>query len=1040
MFCSLALLYEKGHIMLKKSITFFVTFTAVFGFCAVLSACQTNSIKTTSAQVYRWENFDDGSDVLSFDVPYIPSNSNSVDFNIILEQGKLSDSVSAENVTLGSALTGWQVDSATRKDDVTLFIQASRSENLSNNGASVACVSLSADAIVMSDTSTSNNSETANAQSAASDASSSEAADAEQQDKQKIYTSDEINEMKGVEWPEDAVTIDTDAQALSVETNEVVANTPEEVAQLVSDIENNKVVSEDDLQPYKEREQTENVTADTADSADAAGVSTSSDATSDTASSSDASDSAQTGSQTSDNAQQADAENSDSTATSYEVYAVFANPALTLDVEKSELQGATLSATINASDFVLSSNINKESFELTGADGCTIKDAKYVSESVLQVEVSLPSEGAISALDGAELVLKANANESEADVVCAMSVAEPWLDVQFDYADTSTSTNEDTNTNADTNTGANEGANAGTVYLKAQLNNAKGEITSNNTQLEVNGASVSPRSINKNDNNTYSIALDVQSLESTSLATVSVTGIQNLLGIDADVQPCSVLLNATEETRATEKADPESFFPSLGKKGLAALAKFGWEKFYTNVLDTENVTGVYDVSNNEVLSSVVKVQQQLIDIDTQIKALNNDVLVGQKASIINDANRLISRIKTQELQLSDGISALYKEGSKEKRLAAARAFVEKEKGTIDSLATNLGELYDVIMNADSATNHDLISAYDELVALSYNWGAQTYPYRQNFRESLARVWTTGSQIVDLAYGIQTADAESGVSSTGGSKRSYLNALQEQTANVSKLINETHAIGMKEYRYGGDWGSVDEYYDYTDADFDEWIDDLTLEEMFYFNITEEYIRDVQAKVHEYKDAGAGKGSIRYYCNTTGSWFQTLNGNDTAKKWDKGFFYSVGNGWTSKLSTHADSPFRDYEIKMTPGIKYIPNDSWDNLYANTTEVNLMIAKLHDNQTLEKELQSVGFQTAKYLVTSERFDCSTRLVYDNNDWYFDTFETAKTTKANKAFTKDKKHYDGSNRLAVVTTIQHINWHTAASDMYVLKKVKAS
>ena len=971
--------------MFKKSIVFIITLTILLGFCVFLSACQIDS-KKISAEGYRWENFDDGSDVLSFDVPYIPSNSNSLDFNIILEKGKLSDNISAQNVSLGSALNGWQVDSATRKDDVTLAIKATRPDDLSNNGASIASVSLSEDAIVISEDSNDDNSE-------------SKDADTEnaEQDKQKIYTSDEINEMKGVEWPEDAVTVDSDEKATSIETKEVVADTPEEVAQLISDIESNKVTSEEDLEPYKEREKSEN---------------------DDDSNASDSGTSTDESSQTTENTQQETSENSDDTSSSYEVYAVFANPALTVDFEKSELKGDTFRATINASDFVLSNSINKDSFELNGANDCTVKDAKYVNENTFEVDISLPNEDETSALDNAELILKANANESEADVVCAIGIAEPWIDLQFDYANTDT----------------------GTVALKAQLNYAKGELKKNNIQLKVNDAETSPTSISKNDDGTYSIILESQSIEDGSIATLEVTGIKSMLGVDSDIQPCSASISLEEEDRGLEELNPENFFPSLGKQGLLSLASFGWEKFYTNVIDTENKSGVYDVSNSEVLSNVVKVQQQLIDIDTQIKALSNDVLVGQKASIINDANRLISRIRTQELQLSDEITAIYKEGDKEKRKEAIRTFAQNEKGTIDSLATNLGELYGVMMNADSATNHDLISAYDELVALSYNWAAQTYPYRQNFRESLARVWTTGSQIVDLAYGIQTADAESGQSTTGGNKRSYLNSLQEQTKNVSKLINETHAIGMKEYRYGGDWGSVSEYYDYTDEDFDAWIDDLTLEEMFYFDITEKYLRDVQTKVHEYRDAGAGKGTIRYYCNTTGTWFQTLNGEDTEKKWNKGFLYSVGNGWTSKLSVHADSPFRDYELKTTPKVKYMPNDDWDKLYASTAEVNSMIAKLHDNQTLEKELQSVGLKTAKYLVTSERFDCSTRVVYDNNDWYFDTFETAKSTKSNKAFTKDKKHYDASARLAIVTYVEHINWYTPASDMYVLKKMKAN
>ena len=935
--------------------------------CFPLSACQSNKTDSskTTAEGYRWENFDDGSDVLSLDVPYIPSNSSSINFNVILEQGKLVDIVSAENVAVGGGLNGWSVDSVNRRDDVTLEVNASRPNGLANNGASLASVTLNAETVVLEENATeSTETET----------------QSQKQTEDKIYTGDEINEMIGVEWPTDDDSVEIvnkDVSATSAETDQIVADTLEEVEALVKEIENGNVKSEDDLKAYEEKENAEN------------------------------------------NEENTDSDEDEETLEKYEVYAVFANPALTVNFDKSEIKNNTYKATIEASDFALNTNLTKDSFKLENAEGCNISEVKCVDEKGFEIKISLPSSEDHSALNDAKLILKGDSNESEADVVCLIEIPESWIDLKFDYADTS----------------------AETVTFSAELNDAKGELTKDNLSLKVNGNDLEPTSVSTNDDGTYSVTVNSNSVSDGSVVTADADGIKNALNKEVDVEAASAIVDLNDETRGIEKLDPSNLLPSIGKKGLVALAEFGWEKLYTNVLDPEYKTGLYDVSNNEVLSNIVNVQQQVTDLTYMVDALNNTVLVGQKASTVNNAQSLASRIRTEELQLCDQVKDIYIISDPEKREEALRKFAsdKSQQVTIDNLATDLGVFYDLIMSADASTNSDLISVYDEMMALSYNWGAQTYKLRQNFRTTLASTWANGAQIVSLAYGIQTKDAEAGKTQTGVNRRSYLSTLDWETRNLSTLINETRAIGLKVYRHGGDFGNLAQYANHTDEDFDDLVYISSFSDWEY-QVSESDAQTIKEEVKELRDLGAGKDPLTLYCNTTGTWIQTLIGSDTKNKWDKALVYTTGNGWTNNREFHASNPFRDYDIDIGFKMKYHPTATWDSLYLNTTQVNQLLAKLHNGQSLKQELEDIGLNTAQYLVTSDKFDCADKVLWQSNYWYFDTYEVKNATSTIKAFTKDKKHYDAETIPIEIAKLNRANWYTKPEALFVLKRVKVS
>ena len=117
--------------------------------CFPLSACQSNKTDSskTTAEGYRWENFDDGSDVLDLDVPYIPANVDNFSCNIILEQGKFANELSSNQITLAGAIENWQVQSLTRKDDVTATLSLKKPDGWLENGSAIAQVELAADAV-----------------------------------------------------------------------------------------------------------------------------------------------------------------------------------------------------------------------------------------------------------------------------------------------------------------------------------------------------------------------------------------------------------------------------------------------------------------------------------------------------------------------------------------------------------------------------------------------------------------------------------------------------------------------------------------------------------------------------------------------------------------------------------------------------------------------------------------------------------------------------------------------------------------------------
>lgn len=137
-------------------------------------------------------------------------------------------------------------------------------------------------------------------------------------------------------------------------------------------------------------------------------------------------------------------------------------------------------------------------------------------------------------------------NVTGGEVPCLLTAAEPWVDVAFDYED----------------------ADAKTVTLAAQLHNSDDE-----------------------------------------LAEDDVAPVEGVLGRQSDPAPVPEAMSALGDS-ATRDFDVKEIIISGGKSGLSALVQMGWQQMCKLYLDSTLSTSLYDVTSNELLAEIIKMQQQ----------------------------------------------------------------------------------------------------------------------------------------------------------------------------------------------------------------------------------------------------------------------------------------------------------------------------------------------------------------------------------------------------------------------------------------------
>lgn len=192
---------------------------------------------------------------------------------------------------------------------------------------------------------------------------------------------------------------------------------------------------------------------------------------------------------------------------------------------------------------------------------------------------------------------------------------------------------------------------------------------------------------------------------------------------------------------------------TVGIGALKAAIAHSWKQTCNNALDPHNSKGLYQATEADVLREVTAVQNQLVDLSTQIGALSNTVQVGFDGSIISKAKSLTSRLKTREVLLSGRMKQIAAEQDDDKCVELIKSLAKEKQSLLEAMTTDMGELYDLIVEADAANGRNLVNVYDQMMALSYNWGAQTYNNRQSFRDNLASTWASALYDIRLLYGV-----------------------------------------------------------------------------------------------------------------------------------------------------------------------------------------------------------------------------------------------------------------------------------------------
>ena len=715
----------KGTTMRKRTMGLIA---AVAALCLALAGCGTGGTSSSQSQTdtgtdTRWANFDDGSDVLSVDVPYFNANADDLTFNIKLEGGTFGEGGGTDSLSVSGALEGWTVAGVTRTDDTTLSVEVKRPADLADNGASLAAVTVAGDVVNLTLPSSSSSTSEGASASATTSASSSAAssASATESASTTATTADSTSSTAATEASTSSSAAASSATASSSAATSSSATESE--------------TTEEDSQPAP---------------ADATIVNKDYPPEESEASISDTDDANIT-------------DEGPAITDSYTVSVMYVAPALTVD--SMEAGNNSLTVTLEAKDLSLDADLSKDSFAVRTTagqpvDGVSVSAAHRVDDSKAQVTLALPSDKGVDALDGAQLVLLAAANESEADVVCPVEVATPWVDLAYDYRDEQ----------------------AGTTTFAATVTGTDQQLSSDNTEVKVNGQKVDDAQIAAQSDGTQAITLKSADVPEGAVVSVDMGQSPDAAGRTVEVDEAAAVAEPSGDTKGLG-AD---LAKSVGGSMLSSLANTGWQQFVIATMGKDSE--FYDVTNEDLQKQINQVQDSLTSMQQQLQVISTQVEGTKYAVIVNSSNQLISRTRTEELLLKDDYQKVAS-ASAQDRKARAQEFATKNVATIEDLATDLGTLYESYMNVESLGNRDLITAYDTCIDSSFNWGALTYEQRQQFRNKLAAMWANGKLMLVTAY-VTGQDTPQ--------HTAYLNQLDQQTNQMATLITTTKKLDTSVY--------------------------------------------------------------------------------------------------------------------------------------------------------------------------------------------------------------------------------------------------
>ena len=674
------------------------------------------------------------------------------------------------------------------------------------------------------------------------------------------------------------------------------------------------------------------------------------------------------------------------------------DPYLDIDFDRSGLSGDTLKLILTSSGYAFSEDLSASDFELVGAEGSKIESASRTSGTEAELVLTVPDGGTSTLGDAA---LEHKENETGSSVACSLYVPQPWTTIDLDYTDDA----------------------EGTVTYQLELNNCERELKPVDLTVSVDDAEIDAFDLERADDGTYSVTLDASAAPVGSVVCVDVDSVPNVLGEKIDPAPSAEAVEASGGTRAL---NVKELVISAGKSGASALAQYGWKQLCKTYLDPNLGTSLYDVSNNELLAEIVKVQEQVADVSNQLRYLTDIVEIEAYERALDAARSSVEKVSSAVQLLRGKMGKIQKtaDPAERARLIAELSSKSRDSGRVDAIADELPVLYNRIMmpNLSGKGGANLIQMYDNLMAKAYNWGVETYEPRAAFRESVALTWAQGAQIVSLAYGANESDEF----------ENTLNDLDERTKLVSGLIGTTCKIDVTELMYyegieidlAGAPSKVEKqpaWFPEEDVPYEHWQCYISDEDLAHWTAVQEGIRKQEALEQQQRDAAPRI----YYCNTTGKWYTTLKASDTASKWNDALEHQSKLDGKNYEQWNASSPFGRHTAGK--GAQLYPDVEWTTRYMGTSDVKKMQERLRGDATLKSELEEVGFSTAKYLITSEKF---TKGGWRNdNCWKMDTFEIASSSsKKDSGFTANKEHFKGMFP-------RYVEWHTDPADMFVLK-----
>lgn len=686
----------------------------------------------------------------------------------------------------------------------------------------------------------------------------------------------------------------------------------------------------------------------------------------------------------------------------------FVVPFMAVDVADTELREGEVAYRLVAADFVFPENLSVDDFSIELADAAPagasvpeLKSVKRLGDFEIEAVVTGDALAQESALDYAAIVLFAQANETGGDVAGSLVVPEAWVDARVT-----------------------SGSDADVVTIDATLRNSDADLTAENVTVNAIAADGSVQridgvSVAQDGDGSATIEVSREAVESQGNVVaigVDVGAVSHASGGEADPTPYVVAMApasgsasqamgsasaaasvassfagptlawADEAAGAAAASGASSLLSRIDLAGtafsatksmLGSLAGAAWSKARTTILAD---TFLGDRSNVDIYNKVVEMSKQMSDLSVHLKQLNDEVTANYCATIVNDANMIMSNVQSDYSLLLGLYGNVLGAKDDAARAVAIDAIMTTKRSAVDALIKDLNALYTKLTCADAKTGAGLITVYDNMAAKSYNWAGDAAAPRTAYRSALGDVWGTCTALLYVVCGADAYKAE---------YEPALNALQDKTVKVNALISSSDIPAT------------------------------------------EYQRSYEATVKKADGSSATETRTAYYCYTTGEWYRVYKGSDSPDGWTKAFFSTRKHG---KLYDYrATNPFTTWDSALGK------NQVWGSLYMDSSQAAQLVTRSTATRSLQAELRSFAGDVPKYFVVGSRFDMTAgKMWHNNNDWYFDTYEETASNEAS-AHRPDMLHFNGdSYQKTFGKRLKEAMDITPLDELFVLEKVK--